>query len=143
MVSKGQQIEIGSLESNFSDGLFLHRSFYVKATLGQQIGGIFDPFVTVVVAGDDEHRDAQFLHHPGQRPVGQGNRFFRRQRAVVKVPGHDDCIDIFFFECLYQVHQVVALVIQHGKIIDDFAEMPISCMQYSHGKVSCPSVSIL
>ena len=38
---------------------------------------------------------------------------------------------------------VMALVIQHGKIIDDFAEMPISCMQYSHGKVSCPSVSIL
>ena len=68
--------------------------------------------------------------------VQQTNRFGRRHSGVINITGNENQIRLFFLDNILNPLQNLFLVFNHGKLIDPFSDMQVTCMKYFHSLLS-------
>ena len=88
----------------------------INAFASQKAGGKGQAFCRIVVAADHKYGYPP-LAQLGQKPVKHLNRFCRRDRLVINVPGQDHAVCPFPFYHRQNLRQYIFLVLQKGKLI--------------------------
>ena len=96
----------------------------VDAAGGHQPPAEGQPFGTVMVAADDQHRDLP-LGQAAQKVVKQRYRLRRGHAFVVYVAGDEHGVRLFLVDDGCDLVQNVGLVLQHGHLVDPLADVQV------------------
>ena len=88
-----------------------------------------DALGTVVVSGNQDHRDVALNHQTGQDSIEKGDRLRRGDRAVVDVAGDEDDVDLLLLRKRDQLAQDMFLIFEEGLSVKITSKMPVCGMK--------------